>query len=358
MSIADIYFLYFPNRLARLIAFWYYCISKRLLKMAFRIHPLWWPLLTLASPVLAPVLLVRNRRFRNNRDRAGQTNRERIDKARPLELPELEYLELTVLSEWATEEGFMGEPGVSYLFRSNQGSLLYDIGYGPGLVHNVTKLGLALEQIDALAISHLHCDHMGGMKAQRTRQVMVPKELGIPVGKPCFLPDQAGAGGFSPEVVKGPRLLAGGVASTGPLARSLFFFGLTQEQALLARIKGKGLAIFTGCGHPTIEVILEMVHRLSSEPTYAIGGGLHFPITSGRGRNKGIQVQMVFGTGKPPWQRVTNQDLSRTIKSINAARPQKVLLSAHDTCDYAIKRFESELSAETKVLRTGVSYRL
>ena len=255
----------------------------------------------------------------------------------------------------------MGEPGVSYLFRTNQGSLLYDIGFGPShptLVHNVTKLGVDLDQVDALAISHLHGDHMGGMKAQSMKQVTVPKELVIPGGKPCFLPDEAGAEEFSTEIVKEPRLLAAGIASIGPLARSLFFFGLTEEQALLARIKGKGLVIFSGCGHPTIEVILEMVRRLSSEPIYAIGGGLHFPITSGRGGYKGIQMQMILGTGKPPWQRVTDHDLSSTIKSINAAEPQKVFLSAHDTCDYALERFENELRAETKLLRAGASYQL
>ena len=327
----------------------------------FRIHPLWWPLLTIVSPVLAPMLLVRNRRFKKNRERTNKVNSERINEAEPLDLPELEYLDLTVLSEWATENGFMGEPGVSYLFQTNQGALLYDIGFGasrPTLLHNANKLGVGLDQVDALAISHLHIDHMGGMKARRSKQVMVPKELGAPSGKPCFLPDEAGADNFSAEIVKGPRLLAAGIASIGPLARSLFFFGWTEEQALLARVKDRGLAVFSGCGHPTIEVILEMVHRLSSEPVYAIGGGLHFPVTSGRGKYKGIQMQMLAGTGKQPWQRVTNDDLSRTINSINAASPQKVFLSAHDTCDYALKRFENELKADTYLLRAGASYRV
>jgi len=329
--------------------------------MVLRIHPLWWPLLTIVSPVLAPMLLVRNRRFKKNRERANRVNFERINKAEPLDLPELEYLDVTVLSEWATEEGFMGEPGVSYLFRTNRGSLLYDIGFGsshPTLLHNANKLGVGLDQVDALAISHLHVDHMGGMKAQRSKQVRVPEGLGAPGGKPCFLPDEAGADNFSAEIVKEPRLLAAGIASIGPLARSLFLFGWTEEQALLARLKGRGLVVFSGCGHPTIEVILEMVHRLSSEPVYAIGGGLHFPVTSGRGKYKGIQAQMIFGTGKPPWQRVTDDDLSRTIRSINAASPQKVCLSAHDTCDYALKRFENELKADTYLLRAGASYRL
>lgn len=329
--------------------------------MAFRIHPWWWPLLAVVSPVLAPMMLVRNRRFKKNRERANKVNNERISKTEPLDLPELEYIDLTVLSEWAAEEGFMGEPGVSYLFKTDKGTLLYDVGFGPSrptLLHNARKLGVSLEQVDALAISHLHMDHMGGMKAQRSKQVMVPEELGAPGGKPCFLPDEAGAGDFNAEIVKEPRLLAAEIASIGPLARGLFFFGWTEEQALLARVKGQGLVVFSGCGHPTIEVILEMVHRLSNEPVYAIGGGLHFPVTSGRGRYKGIQAQMIFGTGKPPWRRVTDDDLSQTIRSINAASPKKVFLSVHDTCDYALKRFENELEADTCVLRAGASYRL
>jgi len=270
--------------------------------MAFKIHPQWWPLLAIASPVLAPMMAARNRRFKRNREKANEVNLERISKAKPLDLPELEYLDLTVLSEWAAEDDFMGEPGVSYLFRTDRGSLLYDVSFGPShstLLHNAAKLGVGLDQVDALAISHLHMDHMGGMKAQRARQVMVPEELGAPAG-----------------------------------------------------------TIFSGCGHPTIEVILEMVRHLSGEPVYAIGGGLHFPVTSGRGRYKGIQAQMLFGTGKPPWQRISDDDLSRTIGSINAAGPKKVFLSAHDTCDYALKRFEDELKAETYVLRAGASYRL
>jgi len=176
--------------------------------------------------------------------------------------------------------------------------------------------------------------------------------------KPCFLPDKAEAKGFKAELVERPRLLAAGIASTGPLARSLFLFGHTEEQALLARVKDKGLVVFTGCGHPTIEVILEMVGRLSKEPLYAIGGGLHFPVTGGRGNRAGIQFQTIIGTGKPAWQRITDEDLSRTIAAINDAGPKKVYLSGHDTCDYALDRMKKELRSETEVLNAGATYRL
>ncbi len=329
--------------------------------MSFRISPVWWPLLAAASPVLVPWLLIRNRRFQENRAQAAALDRARIAGAAPLALPALESLELTVLVEWRAREGFIGDAGVSYWFKSERGALLYDVGFGPArpaFPHNAARLGFHLDQVEALVISHLHADHMGGLAAQRARQVTVPTELMPSEPKPCFLPDRAAAPGFRAELVTHPRVLGAGIASTGPLARSLFMFGLTEEQALLARIKGKGLAVFTGCGHPTIEVILGMVARLSDEPLYALGGGLHFPVTGGRGNRAGIQFQTLVGTGKPPWQRITDEDLSRAIAAINRAGPQRVYLSGHDTCDYALDRMVRELNAETVVLEAGATYRI
>jgi 7,8-dihydropterin-6-yl-methyl-4-(beta-D-ribofuranosyl)aminobenzene 5'-phosphate synthase len=328
--------------------------------MSFRVSPVWWPVLAVASPILVPWLAVRNRRFKENRTRAADVNRDRMRVASPLELPELEFLELMVLVEWKAREGFVGEAGVSYLFRTDLGSMLFDVGFGPAgpaLTPNAAQLSFSLNQVDALAISHLHGDHMGGIGAQRSRQVTVPDELMASDTKPCFLPDRAEAKGFKAEVVQEPQMLTAGIASTGPLARSLFLFGYTEEQALLARVKDKGLAVFTGCGHPTIKVILDMVRRLSDEPLYVLGGGLHFPVTGGRGDRAGIRFQTILGTGKPPWQRIDDDDLSETIAAINDAGPEKVYLSGHDTCDQALNRMRAELDAETEVLEAGATYR-
>jgi 7,8-dihydropterin-6-yl-methyl-4-(beta-D-ribofuranosyl)aminobenzene 5'-phosphate synthase len=327
--------------------------------MSFRIAPLWWPLLTLSSPVAFPWLFARNRRFKENRFRAEESNDMRIKQAGILEIPVLEFLELTVVVEWFAKKGFMGDAAVSYLFKTDKGSLLLDIGFGasrPAFLHNASKLEFNLDQLDALAVSHLHADHMGGVAAQRSGKVLVPDELIPSTLKPCFLPDTAQVKGFVPHIIKKPGVLPSGIATTGPLARSLFLFGYTEEQALVARIKDRGLIVFTGCGHPTIEVILKMVKHLSSEPVYAIGGGLHFPITDGRGNRAGIRFQTIIGTGKPPWQRITDEDLGRTISVINKIAPRKVFLSGHDTCDHALGRMEKELDAECEILTAGETY--
>ena len=72
----------------------------------------------------------------------------------------------------------------------------------------------------------------------------------------------------------------------------------------------------------------------------------------------GLKVQMIWGTGKPPWKKITEKDLERTIKFLNDIRPKHVFLSAHDTCDYSINRFKNDLKSETTVLRAGGVYKI
>lgn len=111
--------------------------------MTYRISPAWWPIIGLSSPILFPMLFVKNSRYKQNVEKSQKTNKERIERAKPLEMPELKHFELTVLLDQKTKPSFHGAPGVSYLIKTDQGSLLFDVGYGPenpALAHNATKL--------------------------------------------------------------------------------------------------------------------------------------------------------------------------------------------------------------------------
>lgn len=329
--------------------------------MTYRISPLWWPVLALSAPVLLPRLYIQNNRYKKNLVQAERINKSRMQKTQELELPELTEFSLTPIVEHKTEPGFLGSPGVSYLIRTNLGQLLFDVGYGPEnevFSTNASRIGFSMDQVDGLVISHLHPDHMGGFKAAREKHVRLPIALNPSPPKPCFLPEHASTEGFTPEIVTAPRMLPAGIASTGPLARSLFLMGWTEEQALVARLKDKGLVVITGCGHPTIETIIQMVRRISHERIYAIGGGLHFPVTDSPLTKPGLKVQMIWGTGKPPWKKITDDDLQATIDHLNDINPEHMYLSAHDTCDHALQRLTAELKAKTCVVKAGATYQL
>lgn len=65
--------------------------------------------------------------------------------------------------------GSLGAAGVSYLLSAERGNVLFNVGFGSekvDVLHNADKLGVEPKHINAVAISHLHGDHMGGMRAQ------------------------------------------------------------------------------------------------------------------------------------------------------------------------------------------------
>jgi 7,8-dihydropterin-6-yl-methyl-4-(beta-D-ribofuranosyl)aminobenzene 5'-phosphate synthase len=311
------------------------------------------------SPALALLLARKSKVFPDGVKRAAAENSSRIACAQALELPELKSLELSVVVEAKPAHGFRGDAAVSYLIKSERGTVLFDIGYGPSnnvFGHNWKKLGHSMEEVDAVVISHLHLDHMGGIKAQLRKQVAFPAELTPKRKITCYTPDRASSSVFDVEQVDDSLLLPTGLATTGPLARMLFFLDYTQEQSLIANLKGRGLVVFVGCGHPSLEVILSMVRKISTVPLYAIVGGLHFPITASRAPRAGLQVERIFGTGKKPNDPITDKDLDVTLDVLHKANPKRLLISAHDSCDHALERLGRETETEFEVLRAGQRY--
>ncbi|NLH50566.1 MAG: MBL fold metallo-hydrolase [Myxococcales bacterium] len=329
--------------------------------MKYRIAPYWWPLLAATSPALVPYLAIQARKFTAGVKEAEARNAARLEKAAPLELPARQRFELTVIVDHRHADGFIGDAAVVYQLRHERGVMLMDVGFGPerpAFAHNAANLGIDPAAWQALFISHLHPDHMGGLTAVRRKSVLIPPGFAPPQDLPCYLPAPCATPGLTAEVIDAPRALPTGFASTGPLARMLCFTGITEEQAVIARLAGKGLVIVTGCGHPTIEVIIQMVRRLSAEPIHAIIGGLHFPITQSRGAKLGIEFQQIIGTGKGWWERIDDRDLDRTIRSLNESGAERILLSAHDTCDHSLQRIAAEVKAQVEVLTAGVTYTL
>lgn len=252
-------------------------------------------------------------------------------------------LSVLPLIDWYTAgPTLVGEPGVSYLVRADDLTLLFDVGFNrkgaspSPLLHNMEALGVSREEIGCVFISHRHVDHTGGMAAQKARTFTLSPEDTEPLPVDAYVPDEMTHPSAQVNVVTDPVEIAPGVFSIGTIARSIWLLGLTREQALAVNVEGKGIVLIIGCGHQTLERAITRAETLFDVPLYGVIGGLHFPVTASR---IGWGVQRYIGTGKPPWQRVGQADVRATVDYLERKDPKLVAISAHDSCDWAVGAF-------------------
>ncbi len=70
---------------------------------------------------------------------------------------------ITFLVDNRAEKPFIAEHGFSILLEIGGKRLLFDTGQGNALFHNAIKLGISLEGLDILVLSHGHYDHSGNL---------------------------------------------------------------------------------------------------------------------------------------------------------------------------------------------------
>ena len=231
-----------------------------------------------------------------------------------------------------------GEAGVSYLVRADNTCILFDVGlnlrgvHPSPLVHNMQALGVTLEQMQYIVISHLHSDHVGGIKNQMKHTFDLSSHPPDLNAIPAFVPTPMTHSTAKVEVVDGPRVIAPGIATLGAIPRQLFWFGQTLEQSLAINVEGKGVVLIIGCGHPTIQRIVQRAELLLDQPIYGVIGGLHYPVTA-------LPVQRSLGTDNWPWNPINKKDVSTSIEFLKQRHLGIVAVSSHDSCDWTIESF-------------------
>jgi 7,8-dihydropterin-6-yl-methyl-4-(beta-D-ribofuranosyl)aminobenzene 5'-phosphate synthase len=210
----------------------------------------------------------------------------------------------------------IAEPGFSALVRvgknGRERTLLFDTGVSAtGMVENMRRLELSLQDVEVIVLSHGHWDHVTGMEGVarelgRTRlPVLIHPEfwnrrrISFPGHDPHELPSTSRSAleGVGFEIVEDHRpsfLLDGSVLITGEVDRTTDyetgFQGhealreggwepdpqILDDQALVLLLPERGLVILTGCGHAGIVNTVRYAQRLTGEQKIAaIIGGFH-----------------------------------------------------------------------------------
>ena len=201
---------------------------------------------------------------------------------------------------------FWGEHGVAFLIETADGRVLFDTGQsGTVLMHNLDVLGVAPQTIDAVAISHGHYDHAGGLPALledldpgtglyanpdlfRERYSIRGGAL-EPVGMPLTKEELTSE--VSLVLQAGHQEIMPGIWTTGEITERPEKEGSSShhrmreggdvvqdryldDMALLLALGGR-LTLLCGCCHAGLLNTLAHAERLFEQPVGAIAGGLH-----------------------------------------------------------------------------------
>jgi len=204
-----------------------------------------------------------------------------------------------------------GEHGLAFLIETKSGQVLFDTGQsGAVLLHNLAVLGIDPAAIDALAISHAHYDHTGGLPAllERARPGLPfyahpdlfrerfarrgerPEFIGLPLAREALEAQTALHLSAEPQQILPGVWTTGEVASRRePEGRSVHHLvreGMGwvpdpyQDDMSLVVEVGSGLFLLCGCCHAGLLNTLSRVQRVFERPIVAIAGGTHLASAS------------------------------------------------------------------------------
>jgi len=292
-------------------------------------------LLTLAGLSVATLLffIVRTMTVQREIDRSWN--------AMPENIPELEStsrLEIIPLYEEArTSDDFVSGHGVSYFIRTDQSTILMDVGNNPdGLevapfMQNMQAMGIDWNEIGRIVLTHPHPDHMGGVTAWQENRVSFGKLPGGIGERMIFVPTDLafqGAVHITIPTLPGPDVATTGVifyAENWPLS---LYHAKGAEQALVIHVAGQGLVLISGCGHPGLEKLVERAETMYGLPVVGVVGGLHY-------------------------EGLTADDVQPHIQYLQSRQPVLVALSPHDSSPEALTAFHSAFPSVYHTLTVG-----
>lgn len=157
--------------------------------------------------------------------------------------------------------------GFGCVVRTKNTTLLFDTGSSSSiLLSNMEKMGIAPKEIDLVAISHGHGDHLGGLEG------FLGENNEVTVYIPSSLPDSTRKmierQGASYQNVSNSIQISENIYTTGELGIGI------KEQSLIVDTN-KGLVVVTGCAHPGVVNIAQEATNLLEKEIYLVMGGFH-----------------------------------------------------------------------------------
>jgi len=157
--------------------------------------------------------------------------------------------------------------GFSCYIKVRDMKILFDTGGDPKILfHNMDRLGVTVDEIGIIALSHIHGDHVGGLFGILNKNSRI--EVYVPASFPANFKSRIKSFGCGMVEVEESLKICDGVMTTGELRTDV------KEQSLIINSL-KGLIVVTGCAHPGVVDIVEKALELVDGHVYLVIGGFH-----------------------------------------------------------------------------------
>ena len=266
-------------------------------------------------------------------------------------------LEITILIENSSSNPEMlTEHGIAYLIKYGDQKIIFDCGQSNKLIKNSETLGLDLTDLDAIAFSHGHYDHTGGLPFVFTISPDATVYLHPDAFKSRFSKKQGevtfiGMSRRSKRYINGmdvhltPKTteITPGLSVTGVIPRMTDFettggdFFLNVQCTRVDKIlddqsmfieTSKGLVVVLGCCHSGVINTLNYIDRISdNQKIHAVIGGMH----------------------------LLNADEARIKRTINIFKRRgiEVIIPLHCTGGPAVEALKENLPENTQIFGAG-----
>ncbi len=257
--------------------------------------------------------------------------------------------------------GLLAQHGLSFLIEADGRRALFDTGQGRVIVDNARQLGVPLDTVETIVLSHGHYDHTGGLadvlhagggrKLLLHPAALAPKyvrrqnpphsEIGIPEPSRQALESNHQAIVWTQT----PTEVLPGLHATGEIPRhsledvgGAFYLDescqdpdpLRDDQALFAECAA-GLVIIFGCAHSGVINTLEYVAQLTGRgKVHAVLGGMHL-----------LQA--------------SSERIEATADALERREVERIM-PCHCTGSQALSLFRARFGDRVKECPTGTSY--